>query len=434
MEFFVIDGLRARDQVGSLASASTTSRFVGGGGGDDVTVTTPLANATAEKTTTLGTECHVLAKLVADGENLCGDTAERCLCVRVSPLLLSIVGEIQDREPVLSYLWVDDTRYLERTFDDVEEVESAPTVSWPPPARVVKRWRLCSAGSDWKQRLEDGVVVCEEPEWFRKLCGEVNSKWMVLFGYGLGGGQVLLVHRFGDSRNKISEVQLDIMADGDTLEGASLRFDGQRLDELILVLRTARFARLSTRVIAIDVEQTHSNGALCVLSITSWSIPLLFGLTPTFVMRKKSGARCFICSEYIATNTGRKLSGVAVEETTGCVTPLAPHAWFDPVSDSVFLIRDATCNNLLICDCNDPTNPSNVIITNSNCSDEALNHQSGNNNNQMHQSLTVRAQSGFLLCTDGSHLRVVEPFTGFCVLTLKFPLCRHLTLEPVWSC
>ncbi|KAH3698885.1 hypothetical protein Pelo_19721 [Pelomyxa schiedti] len=131
---FVVGGntLRARDQLGALASASsTTSRRGSGSGsvGGDVTVTTAAtatttatANATASatatatttttSTTTLATEGHVLARLVWDlvastarsfvvtvddwyetEKDEC-DTKSRCLCVRVSPLLLSIVGEV----------------------------------------------------------------------------------------------------------------------------------------------------------------------------------------------------------------------------------------------------------------------------------------------------------------------------------------------------
>ncbi|KAH3722657.1 hypothetical protein Pelo_18637 [Pelomyxa schiedti] len=282
-----------------------------------------------------------------DWRNRAGD---RSLCVRVSPLLLSVVGEIQDRAPAWSTLWVDDTRYLWDRFDsdDLSEVQShsgggvcAAVVQ--PRTKPVRKWRLYSdAGLG---RRDDSVVVCEEPVGFIHECKAANSKWLVLLGRGESGGEkVLLVHRFDRCRNMIGEfshykVPLDLIADGDTLRGAPtpIRFDGQRPDELLLVVvRKSRSADTSIVASVIDVEQTHSNGTLCVLSTTSWPSPFAC-LTSTFMMRKKSGARCFICTEHISvprTGTeyldGCKMCGFAVEETTGRVTPLAPYTWFDP--------------------------------------------------------------------------------------------------------
>ncbi|KAH3714303.1 hypothetical protein Pelo_19189 [Pelomyxa schiedti] len=205
------------------------------------------------------------------------------------------------------------------------------------------------------------------------------------------------------------------------------RFDWQRPDELLLVVvRKARTAESSIVALVIDVEQTHSNGTLCVLSITSWASPFAC-LTSTFVMRKKSGARCFICSEHIDRG---EMRGVAVEEITGRVTPLSPYSRFDPVSDSVFLITDRLSehNCLFICDCNDTTNPSKVGVssimstTNSHCSDKKPpRHRRGDN-------FEVHAQSGLVLCTAGPHLRVIEPFSGFCVVTLTFPLFKEIRI------
>ncbi|KAH3742984.1 hypothetical protein Pelo_15617 [Pelomyxa schiedti] len=429
------DTLRAREQLGALASASTTAscrRFVAvAGSGDDVTMT-------ATATTALVTWGHVLARLVwdmvvstarvfvflVDETSQGGHYDERCLCVRVSPLLLSVVGEIQDRALVHSWLWVDDTRYL-GSGDGGHDVT--------PP---VQRWIMCSAGdpaSEWRKMRDDGVAVCEEPVWFRPHSEAVNSKWFVLLGRGVGSEKVLLVHRFNNDCNRQSgfshhKVPLDVIAECDTL-----RFERQRPDELLLfLLKKARSEESSIVAIVIDVEQTHSNGALCVLSTTSWASPFVGGLTSSFVLRKKSGARCFICSAYIDDpNAERVFLGFAVEETTGCVTPLASDTWLDPVNDSMFLITDrhsATYSKLSTCDCNDPTNPSKVVVTS-----DCLDHQTGNISSEFNQrrALGVRSGSGFLLCTAGSHLRVIEPFTGFCVLTLVFPLCStlHTTLQ-----
>ncbi|KAH3714181.1 hypothetical protein Pelo_19311 [Pelomyxa schiedti] len=292
-------------------------------------------------------------------------------------------------------MWVDDTRYLGSTLhkkavecgdggDGDGDGYGGEAVDVVAPMSFA-RWIMCNAcdvGSLWPKRRDDGVVVCEEPVWFRRKYG-ANSKWLVLLGCGVGGGEK--VHRFNDDSNKNRtggfshhKVPPEVISDGYTLESALLRFDGQRPDELLLfLLRKARSAESSIIVIVIDVEQTHSNGALCICSITPWSSPFVGALISAFVMRKKSGARCFICTAFISdpntvrSYSGNQMRGIAVEEGTGRVTPLAPHAWFDPVSDSVFLIRDATCNNLLICDCNDPTSPSNVVMsTNSNCLDD----------------------------------------------------------------
>ncbi|KAH3742980.1 hypothetical protein Pelo_15613 [Pelomyxa schiedti] len=393
--------LRARDQLGALASASSTTsgRRRRRAATANATADDEIATAATGTTLVLATEGHVVARMVwdlvastarsllvtvvgrDDWRNRAGD---RSLCVRVSPLLLSVVGEIQDRAPAWSTLWVDDTRYLWDRFDsdDLSEVQShsgggvcAAVVQ--PRTKPVRKWRLYSdAGLG---RRDDGVVVCEEPVGFIHECKAANSKWLVLLGRGESGGEkVLLVHRFDRCRNMIGEfshykVPLDLIADGDTLRGAPtpIRFDGQRPDELLLVVvRKSRSADTSIVASVIDVEQTHSNGTLCVLSTTSWPSPFAC-LTSTFVMRKKSGARCFICTQHISvprTGTeyldGCKMCGFAVEETTGHVTPLAPYTWFDPVNDSVFLIRAplAEHNCLLICDCNDPTNPSKVMF------------------------------------------------------------------------
>ncbi|KAH3693092.1 hypothetical protein Pelo_19934 [Pelomyxa schiedti] len=90
------------------------------------------------------------------------------------------------------------------------------------------------------------------------------------------------------SHYKVPLAQID---DGDTLRGAPtpISFDEQRPDELLLVaVRKSRSAETSIVALVIDVEQTHSNGALCVLSTTSWPSPFACA-TSTFVMRKKSG-------------------------------------------------------------------------------------------------------------------------------------------------
>ncbi|KAH3722486.1 hypothetical protein Pelo_18808 [Pelomyxa schiedti] len=114
-EEFVMGGdnnnpvLRARDQLGALASAWRSSSVA----------TDEIATTTTSTTLVPATEGHVVARLVWDlvastarpllvrviGRDYWGMRAsDSSLCVRVSPLLLSVVGEIRYR-PL-----VDDTR------------------------------------------------------------------------------------------------------------------------------------------------------------------------------------------------------------------------------------------------------------------------------------------------------------------------------------
>ncbi|KAH3732158.1 hypothetical protein Pelo_17006 [Pelomyxa schiedti] len=344
-------------------------------------------------TTTLMAEGHVVGRLVWDlvvstarvfvfevqgSITVEGQTghrrAQRCLCVRVSPLLLSMVGEVDDRAVApSSFQWVDDTRYLQHLSDE---------------------WVLCSASYEkvGDSSTDNGVLLCEEP------------------------------------------VPLDLTEE-DNLVRSLLNFCKQRPDELLLIVNMQKKnAKIVTAVIVFDLEQTNTTGALCVLSTTTVSSSLLCGITDACVTRKQNGARCFICTVWVldpkSTFGILNRSGASVEEFSGHVTLLDPSfTWFQPVNDSVFFIKDnAAYGKLLICDCNHPTSPSQVDLSSSGIRYNTRNLPSGKVWSR------VSMESGFLFCSDNSHLTVVEPFTGFCVLTLEFPLCDFLVVTPLFSC
>ncbi|KAH3758598.1 hypothetical protein Pelo_9605 [Pelomyxa schiedti] len=470
--------LRARDQVGVLLLASAASSSPSSLGlcrrPPEATVTslqspasppTTAAQPATKKakltdecsmattgshhstTTTLMAEGHVVGRLVWDlvvstarvfvfevkgSITVEGQTghrrAQRCLCVRVSPLLLSMVGEIDDRAVApSSFQWVDDTRYLQHCSGSPDE------------------WVLCSASYEkvgvqrsGDSSTDNGVLLCEDPVWLFSRCVAVNSKWIVLFGGASGSCEkFLFLHCLEEANNKSCclrefaqyKVPLDLTEE-DNLVRSLLNFCKQRPDELLLIVNTQKKnAKIVTAVTVFDLEQTNTTGALCVLSTTTVCSSLLCGITDACVTRKQNGARCFICTVWVpdpkSTFGILNRSGASVEEFSGHVTLLDPSfTWFQPVNDSVFFIKDnAAYGKLLICDCNHPTSPSQVDLSSSGIRYNTRNLPSGKVWSR------VSMESGFLFCSDNSHLTVVEPFTGFCVLTLEFPLCDFLLLS-----
>ncbi|KAH3742987.1 hypothetical protein Pelo_15620 [Pelomyxa schiedti] len=312
MEVVVVNALRARDQVGVLASATTAG--------------------------ILATDGHVVAKLVWD---LVVSTAAvfvlrvakigaaRDLCVRVSPLLLGIVGEIQDGEYCCVVL-PDDARYMLKRKYECTGWERVVLYTGARPAATEPDKRIRGyGGGGVDEGGGGGVLLCQKPVWFKTECEVVTPKWIALFGgrddggWPIGREKFLLLHRWGDrlsSEFVHCGIPLTIFADGVL---AILAFNSTRFDDnqLLLVLNKSDELGPHLHIInIIDAEQTHVTGKLCIVSTTMFSFPAL-RIQNLFVMRKNSGTRSFFCTG--VSDPGMRFVRFSVAEVSGCVTQLA---------------------------------------------------------------------------------------------------------------
>ncbi|KAH3761040.1 hypothetical protein Pelo_7136 [Pelomyxa schiedti] len=357
----------------------------------------------------------------ADYDETLDIPAEAALLLRVSPLLGSVVGHAELRDPPGSQ-----GRYWAtwRWFVQPRQRPSDHAWWWclvdsgrRSPAR--QPGHDCDGGGEreWAQGLVRGVAPCT---WgFSGLGDAVNARWLVQCGRipgGYGGGMelVLITHRLRVPEESSGGTG-NCCADGgeagsstivhlpDSFGGSSpftrmiLTLTKYWPDELVLVV--VRPEDPPPHLYVVDLAKLHSTGKWSFVSMMPVTVPL-HNVAAALAMRKSNGAHTFLVQGHTSEGywaaflvesncESRKLHG-ACSQLSAC----------EYVIESIYCSREP----VEVWDCNEPTKPSKVV---------PLERPSNQPN-----TTTVTGASGFLFDTDtvASHFTIIDPTSQKTVL------------------
>ncbi|KAH3767397.1 hypothetical protein Pelo_712 [Pelomyxa schiedti] len=344
------------------------------------------------------------------------------LCVRVSRLLGSVVGDIEERGAagVPGPYWVSDRLFvaLQWEFDGGSTDPSGRWYMWDSVAGEILG------------------IVDEDPATFSEELHVANGKWLVR----AGRTPAAVVRYYGDPPPSVMlTVRLNLQGPVEAglcrfcCEGGAtcvelpqflmqMEFVPSRPDELLLVVCVGR--ETSPRLLIVDVPGTHVGGTLKVLSVTRCLITLIEDLTlfSVFTMKRHDGSLCFV--------TQMEDHCFEVERSTGVVRNIACGSYC-PLSDSEYVPsfpRDD--GNVPVWDCNNEGDTANEPA-------RLIKMPATRKGEPGDWVPTVVGALGFLFHTDpvGSRITVIEATTpqevpGF--LVISFPLWTFLTLSLVF--
>ncbi|KAH3714353.1 hypothetical protein Pelo_19137 [Pelomyxa schiedti] len=236
--------------------------------------------ASTATATTIAAVGHIVGRLLWDlvrdtsttfvlrvkgGDSPCTCSGAKNLCVRISRLLGSVVGDVEQRMTgtTLRCYWLSDTAFVGMARDG-----------------------NCKA--EWCLR--------DLPAGFIQVCEAANRKWLVRCGDNSAANQsddpgrpdeelVLVTVRLGTGKRGVNGVEGSSAGEAvitalrqsvvpSLFSVCELKFMPSRPDELLLAVCEFSKTETAPTLIVVDVEETHCSGTLRVVSITRCSTGL----------------------------------------------------------------------------------------------------------------------------------------------------------------